>query len=341
MYIYSDVDATMLRLFEALFEAAPQLILQLYIVFGHHHCDGEWQWYRTNECSNSSNSTQLDMNSTFPLEDVSPTWPLRWLNLRLNTFQGGLQVISMITSWVSLGFAMVSFQRALRASQQPTKQRLSVCAWVMQFFWYFSFIGSRIFVIVLLFLISGVIGAAFCFLHCALMFMWLTQQRTTFCAEVFHVREIGYRICVSIVYLFCFFNVVDHPTFLKYVLYYILAFVENGAVLGIWYVLKDYEPEVLYRDYAVVLVTVLSVIGPLLFQLPYYFWCHPEIGNWERVKRGKEPISLRDRLLRFSTGFPVRRSAAAFHATDDAVNFRMCSSNEKCSAKSTAKLMPV
>lgn len=193
-------------------------------------------------------------------------------------------------SWLSLASAMAAFHRSWRLSMHTSKQQMTLRDTCMLFFWHLFFVASRVIVIVLLCIRFSWIGVGCVMAHWAVMTVWVVSLKTSFCEATAVWQEYAYDMCVGACYVFCFINVKDEPTRCKYFVYYAITLGENFLALFFWY--RASPADLWYRDEAVYLVVVCSLVGIVVFQLPYYVFCHPEIGIWS-VERNERAASMK------------------------------------------------
>ena len=209
-----------------------------------------------------------------------------------------MQCLGLGTSLFTLSTVLVSYHKSLRLSQ-PSKAKMKFCGMLGQFLWCLFTISARVTALAVfasqfkywVFLVVG--------LHWLAMLVWVVRQQTTYCymgeaedddegnTKEHHSQplEVGFRLLTAFVQIFCFFNLLEGHTRLRYTIYYILVYVENGAIILVWYIMRGTD-----LDHAVttaVLVVVLAgfLVG-VLFMVLYYKWCHPNNSSifHERMK---------------------------------------------------------
>lgn len=231
-----DVDACCIRMFECFLEAAPQLVLQIYILM---HVREE------------------------------ETWILE-----------GIRAVAILSSWGSLSWSLVAYQKALRFSHED-KENLTIPGMICSFLWRAFEIGPRVIALGLfaalfhhvVFIVVGV--------HWIAMSSWLFCQKTQFyenrCEEKFFNIVCGY------VLVFCFLNVRDGRTRYRMLLYYFVVYAENWTMMGFWFYFTEDKSAWFYIPTFFVLS--LGVILQIFFQLLYYGCFHP-------MGRGEIPCCL-------------------------------------------------
>ena len=88
-------------------------------------------------------------------------------------------------------------------------------------------------------------------------------------------------IVIGYCMIFCFFNMKNGRSRDRYVLYYVIFYLENFAILILWYCMT---PEL---DEEIHVYCILAVVGlfvsHMVFQVMYYMCCHPldNIKAWD------------------------------------------------------------
>ncbi|KAG9510166.1 XK-related protein 6 [Fragariocoptes setiger] len=228
--IFEDSDATMLRLFEAFMESAPQLILQMYILAKNHSYDNDEYWTVV------------------------------------------AQLASITTSLISVSWSLVSYSKSLRLTL-PSKLPMSYWAITFMFLWELFTIGSRMIALALFTSVYVHHIALVCSLHWAVMFTWIVSMRTSFCNS--RLEELGFNAVLAIIFIFCYFNPVDTATRYRYLIFFTFMFVENSALMGLWF--QRCDPTQWYRALGLVAHYSLFFAG-ITLMLVYYRCFHPTGG---------------------------------------------------------------
>ncbi len=118
------------------------------------------------------------------------------------------------------------------------------------------------------------------------MFAWIYLMESKFC-EGHPFEELCYNIIMAIVYIFCYFNLIDNHTRLRYFIFYIVILFEDLLLIFICY-MSSHTHHRWYHSPAIFGVISGYFIG-ILFQMIYYLFCHPkgsicDTGNESRIK---------------------------------------------------------
>lgn len=194
-----------------------------------------------------------------------------------------IQLLSMLSSLISMAWALASYQRALRYSLME-KKNMTICGTIVQIIWRFFDISSRVIALGLFASIFPNYLFIVCAAHYAVMFTWIRLMKTEFCDN--HCGEFLYNIVLGIVFIFCYFNPKDSPTRRRFTFFYTLAFLENSALMSTWFIYCP--PHILFR-YPAMFMQFLSFVLGLVIMIIYYLLLHPtkNINVWDHWTKGK------------------------------------------------------
>lgn len=190
------------------------------------------------------------------------------------------QAVSCTTSLCSLSWSLVVYQKTLR-NVLPNKRALSYRAMVPMFLWRLFTIGARVVCFALFasafsYWIFIVVGC-----HWWVMFVWVFLQKNKLCTN--SAGEVFFKVVMATVHVFCFFNLCEGRTRLRYAIFYTLVYLENMAMMVAWHRFLPTESP-WYVLPAMVSVLGLFFVG-VLFQVVYYVRCHPNNENSETMVR--------------------------------------------------------
>ena len=286
--VYEDTDATMLRLFECFMEAAPQLVLQIYIMVK------KSRFYHQIPLSEQAYSSALNETVTSFLGQVGKTTDSTQFPPLISPNEPWFvlaQLAAVFASMVSLSWSLVSYHRALRMSL-PDKVNMTWPGLMVQFLWRICMIGSRVLVLAL-FATTYTRSIGFvCIIHWIIMFLWIISMRTSFCDN--KIEELGYNAVLAVMYIFCYFNPVDSPTRFRYLTFYVFMFFENSILMFLFYSSRSFQPlfaRLIVGTHFSAFVTGLCVM------VIYYLYFHPTgaIRVWRRrtPDAGSDTVDLR------------------------------------------------
>ncbi|CAG5132082.1 unnamed protein product [Candidula unifasciata] len=181
-----------------------------------------------------------------------------------------IRALALLSSWGSLAISLTSYHKSLRNSHEE-KAKMSLKSLPFYFIWRACETGGRI-------LCISMFASAFRLwvfgpiaFHWAFMSGWLIIQRTAFyknkCLEkVFNV------IC-GYVMIFCFLNVREGQTRFRFMLFYIILYIENFMMLGLWFRYTQ-DLGAWFHLWGFIVILLLFVFH-VVFQLLYYMFFHP------------------------------------------------------------------
>lgn len=137
---------------------------------------------------------------------------------------------------------------------------------VLMFLWRLFTIGARVVCFALFasafsYWIFIVVGC-----HWWVMFVWVFLQKNELCTS--SVGEVFFKVVMATVHVFCFFNLCEGRTRLRYAIFYTLVYLENMAMMVTWHRFLPTESP-WYVLPAMVFVLGLFFVG-ILFQVVYY-----------------------------------------------------------------------
>ena len=181
-----------------------------------------------------------------------------------------VQWVSAGASLGSLSWALAAYHRSLRFSLE-NKANISYVGVGVQFLWRTFTIGARVvsFAIFASYFPYGIFIVIGC--HWVLMVIWIRLQESNFCQH--KGEEFLFNLVAACIHIFCYFNLVEGHTRLKYIFYYTLVYLENVGMLVAWYLMTQIE-DLWYRYPACGVVLGGFFVG-IMFQIIYYLKLHP------------------------------------------------------------------
>jgi hypothetical protein len=257
--IKCDTDIGMLRLIDVFMDSGPQVLLQLYVI-------------------TTQNLNKLGIGNLviFTFKDFRTT------SLELK------QLVSILSSLFSMGYALAGYHRCLRNQQfifcletnKPLPRPMSWLSTIMQFLWYLFLIAPRV-------LAMAIFASTFrswffmiIFTHWLIMYFWILRLKTNYCLtsqDEYNAREEifekFYNCICAFIYVFCYFNLKAGHTRLRYIIYYLIFYSEN-CLFCISYFLYSNETKFLYK-LVMMLIVIFGFWIAITFQIVYYLYCHP------------------------------------------------------------------
>ena len=258
----------LLRLFEAFLEAAPQLVLQIYIL-----------------CVLGTTEGAALGELSFPYTVIYKLIYVFKLICILSTHlyvTVVLQVAGLLSSWLAITSTLVTYHKSLRLSQ-PKKSKLRLPGLATMFFWRLFTVASRVMALALFasvfqMAIFGVVGG-----HWILMLIWMIMLETDYCKLIdgsgkehsAPLLEFLFRIVGAFIHIFCFFNLIEGHTRLRCATYYAIVYLENAAMVLTWYFVASKETTTTWYFIPALLIVLLGFWFGIMFQILYYKWYHP------------------------------------------------------------------
>nr|XP_022345466.1 XK-related protein 6-like isoform X2 [Crassostrea virginica] len=190
--IYTDRDASLLRMFDAFVESAPQLVLQIYLIL--------------KEQENMESCKDIEVHSHI---------------LRLST---------VLSSWVSVSWSVTSYYRALRVSNaMHTTQQRTLLAAVGYFMWRVFEIGPRVVALALIIFMNPIIFLLTVVFHYIAVVTWLFASKAMPYKKLH--ENIAFVLCIGFVQVLSFMNTSLGKSRYHALLYYTFFYIENIVIL--------------------------------------------------------------------------------------------------------------
>jgi hypothetical protein len=273
--IKCDTDIGMLRLIDVFMDSGPQVLLQLYVI--------------TTQNLNELGSANLIY---FSFRDFKTT------SLEFKQF------FSILSSFLSLSYALAGYHRCLRNQQfifcleqnKPLPRPMSWFSTIMQFLWYLFLIAPRV-------LAMAIFASTFrswflmiIVVHWFIMYFWILRLKTNFCltSNEYNAREEifekFYDFVCSFIYIFVYFNLKSGATRYRYLIYYLIFYSEN-LIFSISYFIFSKEINLNYK-LSMLLVVIIGFWIAITFQILYYLHYHPSHDIRICVKGSNGCISI-------------------------------------------------
>ncbi|XP_057365887.1 XK-related protein 4-like [Daphnia carinata] len=221
------------------------------------------------------------------------------------------QAASVVTSVISLAWALTTYNRSLRFAQVD-KENIHLLGTCILFFAHLFGIIAR--VIALSFFASeyGWFVWAVCLGHWILMAIWLWLQRTAACST--RTEEFFFCLILAIIHVFTFFNVKPDRTRFRYAFYYIVCFFENTTLMVLWWLkVADYGPTRPWFHYPALVGQFGSFALSIALLGFYYKSLHPNLllPNVGICSKNGTTLCLSDVQPPIVNGVPSPRTSPA------------------------------
>lgn len=250
-------DLCMLRLVHAFCEAAPMLLLQLYILVS----------IQKEESMLLKPEIPLQSLSSDHVAPVIVQQPSNTQQNQLQTFKD-LNIVSCILSLFSVCWALASFSKNVRV-QNVHRLVLTWLGVIFQFLWRLGTVISRVASLTVyasvynhwIFLVIG--------LHWMSMFLWLISPKNVFHGErITRLRKITLTALIAFVYVFAYINLQEVNHRQKMFIFYFVMFLENSLLVFLWVIsIWIDKPE---NWYMTPVWICTSFAAGLLFMFLYY-----------------------------------------------------------------------
>ena len=139
---------------------------------------------------------------------------------------------------------------------------------MFQFLWHFLSITARVIALSLFASVYPLWIGPVCAAHWLIMTSWLVFQRTQACQT--RCEEILFCLVLGAIYIFSFFNAKEERTRYKYLIYYSFCFVENTALIIVWFLFSKHgtgHGELYWYYYPGIVGHYLAFFGGVLFMV--------------------------------------------------------------------------
>ena len=261
-------DISFLRLIEAFLESAPQLLLQLYVVV---------------------------------VEEI--TDPTRKVVTALAVVVSVISLSLAIADYTSAGKDIIYYDPPPNRVRKP---RLSWSGYLLIILWQIGMIVSRSLAISLFASEYGYYIFIMAALHYCVMLYWLYRQDAYLFKSEYIIPEnrknrccdnYGIEFLAAAFNMFILFKLNSGGGSISYVTaYYILVFIENILMIGLWYVHVDYTLELWYLEAAPIGVFMSFFVGLFLMILYYMYFQPKDMEDLPRDPNISHPLTIDNQL---------------------------------------------
>ncbi|XP_047354549.1 XK-related protein 6-like [Vespa velutina] len=198
------------------------------------------------------------------------------------------QVCSIVSSLVSMGWAMASYNRTIRLAQHD-KEIMNIRGSICQFFWHFLVTVSRILIVSLIASIWPLYTGIACICHWIAMTIWIlidSHGILQFCRKNNRaphmtptITERFYSVLLALVigllHIFVYLNVIDGNTLLKHSFFYSLCFLENVIANLLWMFNFSIEAKHSWYFFLYIVPSTVPFILGITAMILYYTLYHP------------------------------------------------------------------
>ncbi|KAL3869957.1 hypothetical protein ACJMK2_042577 [Sinanodonta woodiana] len=231
-----------------------------------------WYWldYQNQQRALQRNNERTCRNEINVIETPKWLWTARFL-VSICMMGPIIRALSIVSSWASLAWCLVSYHKALRYSHED-KENMGLPGMIFYFLWRLCEIGPRVIVL-------GLFAAQFTYaififvpIHWMIMTGWLFCQKTRFYQN--RCEERMFNIVCGYVLVFCFLNVRDGHTRFRALVFYAVIYLENVTMVMFWFYFTSEKSKWFYLPGFFVII--FGVVLQISFQLIYYRWFHPK-----------------------------------------------------------------
>ncbi|XP_058462820.1 uncharacterized protein LOC131437466 [Malaya genurostris] len=267
-------DLCMLRLVHAFCEAAPMLLLQLYVLVN---------------LQNENQLNALKLKALASGHHLSTTALVQQTSIaeqQQKTFRD-LNMVSATLSLFSVCWALASFSKNVRL-QNVHRLVLTWLGVIFQFLWRLGTVISRVISLTVYASVYSHWVFLVIILHWFSMFLWLISPKNVFHGErISRLKKAMLGGLIAFVYIFAYINLQEVRHRQKMLTFYVVMFMENCLLVCLWMVgIWPNRPEGWYT----IPIAVLCSFGVgLLFMVVYYQYFHVRRLGYEAG--GRVPCS--------------------------------------------------
>lgn len=250
-------DLCMLRLVHAFCEAAPMLLLQLYILVT----------IQKEEANLLKPEIPLQSLGSGQVAPVIVQQPSDSQQHQLQTFKD-LNIVSCTLSLFSVCWALASFSKNVRI-QNVHRLVLTWLGVIFQFLWRLGTVISRVASLTVYASVYKQWVILVIALHWISMFLWLISPKNVFHGErITRLRKITLAGLIAFVYVFAYINLQEVNHRQKMFIFYFVMFLENSLLVSLWLIgIWIDKPE---NWYMTPIWILSSFLAGLAFMFLYY-----------------------------------------------------------------------
>lgn len=254
-------DLCMLRLVHAFCEAAPMLLLQLYILVT----------IQKEEAALLKPEMPLQTLGAGHVTPVMVQPPTISQQHQLRTFKD-LNIVSSVLSLFSVCWALASFSKNVRI-QNVHRLVLTWLGVIFQFLWRLGTVISRVAALTMYASMYNHWVFLVITLHWVSMFFWLISPKNVFHGErISRMRKATLAGLIAFVYIFAYINLQEVNHRQKMITFYVVMFLENSLLVFLWLIGTWVDrPD---NWFVLPLLIFASFVIGILFMLLYYRYFH-------------------------------------------------------------------
>ncbi|XP_011498033.1 PREDICTED: XK-related protein 6 [Ceratosolen solmsi marchali] len=202
------------------------------------------------------------------------------------------QIISIISSFISLAWAMVSYHRGIRLAQVD-KKNINFAGSVLQFLWHLFITTSRIASVAAVAIFSTFCVILACFFHWIGMTIWIIMESRgliVFCQDpnraphlprtiIERIKSILFTCVLGFIYIFIYLNPDDSGTYTKHLFYYTVCLLENISASILILLSVPSNIDIVWYHYLISATCIISFIIGVIIMIFYYLKFHPSMKH--------------------------------------------------------------
>ncbi|XP_055372293.1 uncharacterized protein LOC129606176 [Condylostylus longicornis] len=271
-------DLCILRLIHGFCEAAPMLLLQLYLLITIQN-DSKFLFKNNQDVKLKSlllnNGQSLAGSSIVGIVSHQPSE----IQLQSEKTFKDLNFVAIVLSLFSVCWALASFSKNVRL-QKVHRLVLTWLGVIFQFLWRLGTVISRIGSLTVYASVYKYWIFLVIILHWLSMFLWLISPKNVFHGErISKIRKTMLSALIAIIYIFEYINLQEVNHRQKMFIFYMVMLLENTLLVCLWVIGVSSEQS--ERWYLLPCIIFGSFVLGILFMVIYYRFFHVRRLNWE------------------------------------------------------------